>query len=163
MTAVQQGEDLLLGKLAVRERLCTQEQVDECLRIQASSRSPAPLGDLLLFKGYVTEVQLKDLLGRQHKKLMACPGCRLSFTVLTLTEGRAARCPRCKGALIESKPEGSTRTDAEFSTQRVRVVAPQRGPRLGFVCIICDHRFEETPDPSGRVRCPSCQSAFTSR
>lgn len=160
---MQHNEDLLLGKLAVREGLCTQEQIDECLGMQTMSRSAAPLGDLLLFKGYLTQLQLKDLLSRQHKKLMACSSCRLSFTVLTLSEGRSARCPRCKGALVESKTGAPTRTDAEFSTQRVRRVAPAMGPKVRLTCIICDHQFEEAPDSTGRVRCPSCQSTFTSR
>lgn len=158
---MQRSEDLLLGKLAVRERICTQEQIDECLRLQALSRDVAPLGDVLIFKGYLTPAQLKDLLARQHKKLMNCPTCRLSFTVLTLSDGASARCPKCKGTLGETIANGPTRTDAEFSTQRVRKLPPQAGPKVSLACIICDHAFKDALDPSGRVRCPACQSTFT--
>jgi len=159
-TAVQRIEDQLLGKLAVREGVCTSEQIDECLRLQAMSREVPPLGDLLLFKGYLTAPQLRGLLSRQHKKVMNCSSCRLTFTVLTLSEGRSARCPKCKEPLREANPDGPTRTDAEFSTQRVRITAPPAGPKIRIACIICDHPFEEAPDSTGRVRCPSCQSTF---
>jgi len=143
--------------------MCTQEQIDECLRIQTMARSDAPLGDLLLYKGYLTTAQLKDLLGRQHKKVMACPACRLSFTVVTLSDGKSARCPRCKGPLEESTSESSVRTDAEFSTRKVPVVPASGGAPMKAVCIICDHPFEAARDPSGRVRCPSCRSTFSPR
>lgn len=166
---MQRNEDALLGRLAVRGGFCSQEQIDECVRLQAASRSPAPLGDLLQFKGYLTASQLKDLLSRQHKKIMTCPPCRLSYTVLTLSEGKSARCPRCKGSLLEASPQGPTRTDAEINTQRMRTVpspvpaAPGQAKKAGMVCVVCDQRFDWTPDASGRVRCPACQSTFTSK
>jgi uncharacterized CHY-type Zn-finger protein len=159
--AVHRSEDLLLGRLAVRENVCSQEQVNECLQIQAMTRSDAPLGDLLLFKGFLTADQLKSLLGRQHKKVMACSACRLSFTVVTLSDGKSARCPRCKGTLEEAGRNHPTRTDAEFSTQRIRTKPSLPGPLRKSVCIICDHEFEAALDPSGRVRCPACQSTFS--
>ena len=159
---MQRSEDLLLGKLAVREMVCTQQQVDECLLMQSMTGSTAPLGDLLLFKGYLTVIQLKDLLSKQHKRLMNCPSCRLSFTVLSLSNGKSARCPRCQGPLGESGPEGPTRTDAEFATGRVQVLPPQVGPKLPHVCIICEESFEEAADSAGRVQCPGCRSTFTS-
>lgn len=166
---MQSSEDLLLGKLAVREGLCTQADVDECLRLQAQ-RDPQPsLGDLLLFKGYLTAPQLKELLARQHKRVMSCTACSLSFTVLTLSDGKSARCPRCKGPLAETPPEGPTRTDAEIATQRMKVVPaapglvpPARKP-VKITCVICDAIFNGVPEPSGRIKCPSCQSTFTGR
>jgi len=158
---VHRNEDFLLGRLAVRERVCTQEQIDECLRMQSMNRSDAPLGDILLFKGYLTGEQLKNLLARQHKKPMACPACQLSFTVVTLTEGKSARCPRCKSALQDVATDRIGRTDAEFATQSIRTTPPTRGPLTKAVCIICDHPFEGARDPFGRLRCPSCQSSFS--
>jgi DNA-directed RNA polymerase subunit RPC12/RpoP len=158
-----QQEEALLGRLAVRQKLCTQEQVDECLRMQSVMGSGAPLGDLLVFKGYLTEVQLKDLLSRQHKKLMSCSSCALTFTVLTLSEGKPVRCPKCGGVLAERSTEGSTRSDADFSTRPIPVSSPSSGPRLRHVCIICEESFEDATDSAGRVQCPSCRSTFTSR
>jgi uncharacterized paraquat-inducible protein A len=31
----------------------------------------------------------------QQKKIMGCPECRLSFTVLTIPGGKNVTCPRC--------------------------------------------------------------------
>lgn len=160
---MQRSEDVLLGRLAVREGICTSVQIDECLRLQSQAREYSPLGDLLLFKGFLTAVQLKDLLSRQHKKVMSCARCALSFTVLTLTEGKSARCPRCKEPLAETAASGPTRTDADFSTQRIRRVPAPTGPKRRLQCVICDHDFEGALDPFGRVQCPACQSNFTLR
>lgn len=155
------SDDLLLGKLAVRERMCSQDQIEECLKIQSMTRSDAPLSDLLLYKGYLTDAQLKELLGRRHKKAMSCPSCRLSFTVVTLSDGTSARCPKCKGGLEPSPPEQAARTDAEVSTRKVPLLEPSKEPPVKALCIICDHSFEAAPDRFGRVRCPSCQSTFS--
>jgi len=160
-TPTPRHEDLLLGKLAVRRGLCTPEQFEECLRIQANGRESAPLGDILVYKGYLTEAQVRDLQTRQQKKTMACVACALSFTVLTLSDGKSARCPKCKGLLAEA-PASMVRTDAEFSTRRVPVVPPPAGPLLDLACIICDHAFKAGTDADGRVRCPACQSTFRS-
>lgn len=158
---MQRNEDLILGKLAVRDGICTQEQIDECLRVQANGREAAPLGDILLYKGYLTEIQLKGLLSRQQKKVMACPACGLRYTVLTLSGGTSARCPKCKGPLSET-PAALVRTDAEIATRRIPVIPPPTGPLVDLVCIICDHHFKGGPDSAGRVRCPACQSTFRS-
>jgi uncharacterized protein YbaR (Trm112 family) len=160
---VPRSVDLLLGKLAVREGFCTQAQVDECLQMQSMTRSEAPLGDLLLFKGYLTAPQLKTLLARQHKRILACPACRLSFTVVTLSDGKSARCPRCKGPLEAVPDAGPTRTDAEFATRKVPVVPLSSGPAARQTCVVCDHQFESARDLSGRVHCPSCRSSFSPR
>jgi len=161
MAAQQRNEDLLLGKLAVHERLCTQEQIDECLRVQANGREVAPLGDILIYKGYLTETQLKGLLSRQKKKVMACPACGLRYTVLTLSGGTTAHCPKCKGPLLET-PAALVRTDAEISTRRLPVIPPSTEPTVELVCVICDHVFKGSVDAAGRVRCPACQSSFRS-
>jgi Zn finger protein HypA/HybF involved in hydrogenase expression len=167
--ALQPSEDLLLGKLAVREGLCSREQVDECLRAQSLSHPPVPLGHLLLEKGYITTPQLKALLSRQHKKVMRCAACRLSYTVLTLSDRKTIHCPRCKGPLEEVRPGEPTRTDAEFATQALRraplpaPTATQVARTIKIECIICEQKIEAALDPSGRARCPSCHSTFVPR
>lgn len=170
-------EDVLFGKLAVREGLATLEQVNECLRLQAQAGETRSLGEIMIARGYLTAEQVKTLLSRQLKKIMYCPTCRLSFTVLTLSQKKSVPCPRCKGPLQEGKPSDSLRTDAEFSTQIIRVVKNElpstlrpetrRMPALPrtvrVTCVICDHVFEEALDTTGRVRCPACHTSFTPR
>jgi transcription elongation factor Elf1 len=171
----QHKESVLFGKVAVKQGLVTQEELNECLRIQADEGERRSLGEILIEKGYLTAVQVKDLLGRQLKRIMSCPACRLSFTVLSMSEGKKIDCPKCKGPLNEGKPSESTRTDAEFATQVIRAVragvvppgpAPAKGPtalRKKFTCVICDHEFQAVLDPAGRVQCASCHTTFTPR
>lgn len=167
-------EATIFGKVAVREKVATQDQVNECLRIQARDGETRSLGEILVEKGYVTDAQVKELLGKQLKRIMYCPACKLSFTVLSLSEGKKIDCPRCKGPLQEGKPTDTTRTDAEFATSVMRAVKtglpnpapapPQARPsakRVKVKCVICDHAFEAALGPDGRVGCPSCHTTFT--
>jgi len=166
-------ESVLFGKLAVKLGLVTADEVNECLRLQAEPGETRSLGEILVAKGFLTTIQVKDILEKQLKKIMSCPACKLSFTVLTLSEGKKIDCPKCKGPLKEGKPSESTRTDAEFATQVIRSVkqgipqpTPAKGPtekRKKCECVICEHQFDAALDPSGRVQCPSCYTTFTPR
>lgn len=167
-------EAILFGKLAVREGLCTPEEVNECLRLQAEEGERRSLGEIMLTQGFLTAVQVKELLGRQLKRIMSCPACRLSFTVLTLSEGKRIDCPKCKGPLKDGKPTDSTRTDAEFATQVIRAVKagipvpktesrviPAPATKIKVACVVCDQPFEAALDTTGRVKCPACHTTFT--
>jgi len=169
-------ESVLFGKLAVKLGLVTADEVNECLRIQAEPGESRSLGEILVAKGYLTAIQVKDILEKQLKKIMSCPACKLSFTVLTLSEGKRIDCPKCKGPLKDGKSTESTRTDAEFATQVMRSVQaglppvgtpkPARGPTLmrkKYTCVICDQTFEGVLDASGRVQCTGCYTTFTPR
>jgi Zn finger protein HypA/HybF involved in hydrogenase expression len=172
----QRKEAVLFGKMAVRQGLATQEEVDEGLRLQAQPGEKRSLGEILVAKNFLTAVQVKELLGRQLKKVMHCSDCRLTFTVLTLSDRKRIECPRCKAPRVEGRFGESTRTDAEFATQILRAVkaglsSPDRDSRvipapsdkLKVSCIVCDQSFEAPLDTTGRVRCPSCHSTFTPR
>lgn len=173
----ERKEALLFGKLAVREGLLTEEEVNECLRAQAEDGETRSLGEIMVSKGYLTVAQVRDLLAKQQKRTMRCPKCGLAFTVLSLSSGKAVDCPRCKGPLEESRPSDSSRTDAEFATKVLRAVKDSvprdvQGesrvirPSAKIVkvkCVICDTAFEGPLDSTGRVRCPACKTTFTPR
>lgn len=169
-------EAILFGKLAVKQGLVTEDEVNQALRLQAEPGEQRSLGEILVAKGFLTSIQVKEVLNKQLKKIMSCPVCKLSFTVLTLSEGKKIDCPKCKGPLKDGKPSDSTRTDAEFATQVMRSVQaglppvgtpkPAKGPtvlRQKCECVICDHVFNAALDSSGRVQCPSCYTTFTPR
>jgi protein-arginine kinase activator protein McsA len=169
-------EAILFGKLAVKQGLVTPDEVNQCLRLQAEPAEMRSLGEILVARGFLTAIQVKEILNKQLKKIMSCPVCKLSFTVLTLSEGKRIDCPKCKGPLKEGKATDSTRTDAEFATQVMRSVQaglppvgtpkPAKGPtvmRQKCECVICDNVFNAALDPSGRVQCPACYTTFTPR
>lgn len=63
--------DILFGKIAVNAGFVTEEQVDECIRIQETLVDKKPLGLLLLEKGYLTEVTLQEVVDAQRQNLQA--------------------------------------------------------------------------------------------
>ena len=167
--------DALFGKVVVREKMATQAQVNECLALRNRDGETRTLGEILVERGYMTPEQVKQALSHQLKRIMHCPQCRLSFTVLTVSSGKTIECPRCKGPLAEGKPTDSTRTDAEFATQVIRAVkaglpaqsdrpAPRDSARrVKAVCVICDHAFDAGVGADGRVQCPQCHTTFAPR
>ena len=172
-----QNEAGLFGKLAVREGLLSEDEVNDCLREQAKDGEKRTLGEIMVAQGYLSTTQVKDLLEKQHKRLMSCPTCRLSYTVLSRSSDRQVNCPRCKNPLRDGKPSESTRTDAEFATQVMKAVKAEAPPpprpesrvnppsakRVNALCVICEAVFEGAVDSTGRLRCPSCNSTFAAR
>lgn len=158
-------EAVLFGKLAVREGYVTLDSLNECLAIQAGAGETRTLGAVLIDRGYLTERQVQDLLKKQFKRIMRCDACHLRFTVLTLSEGKNARCPKCKGPLAEVQVQSGEEvaTHAEFQTMVLHTVKPAVGKPLQAKCVICDHAFQGTPDSTGRVQCPECKSTFLPR
>jgi len=167
-------ESLLLGKLAIRERLMSERDVNLCLRLQAKEGEKRSIGEVMVEQGYLTPEQLKRLLAKQQKKIMSCPTCKLSFTVLSISKNKVVPCPRCKGPLKDGKPSESVRTDAQLDTAISRRIRKENAPpaapapspsssvrMLKMKCPICSVDFNEPVDSKGRVDCPSCFSSFS--
>ncbi|MBI3270807.1 MAG: hypothetical protein HYZ53_17525 [Planctomycetes bacterium] len=95
-------EDVLFGKIAYREGLATQEEVNECLRLQAKwerEGRPIHLGQLMCERGYLSAGQVHRILELQRKRLMICPGCQGQCNVGDFEAGKQFACPRC-GSLM---------------------------------------------------------------
>jgi uncharacterized CHY-type Zn-finger protein len=171
----RQRESILFGKLAVREGLLTAAQVNECLAQQATQGDTRSLGEIMVSKSMLSFKQVQALLAKQEKRIMTCPACKMSFTVMSISQGKkVVTCPRCKGPLTEGKSSDSVGTDAEFATQ-VLVAAQHeappgarnetrvmqaKGPAITTRCVVCDQKLRGVLDSTGRLRCPSCHSTF---
>ena len=169
-------EEALLGRMAIRDGLLTQEQLNVGLRLQAKEQDDRTLGEILIEAGFLKVTQVITLLAGQQKKVMNCPECVLSFTVTTITKSTAIKCPKCKEPLKEGKPDGTMGTDAEFATMEFRAVesnlkvepkkkpvleaVPVRGRRIQIICRICKKSFRAAPDSTGRVTCTHCRITF---
>jgi len=168
-------ESILFGKLAVRERLLTSQQVNACLSRQAAEGERRSLGEIMVDGGFLTSQQVRDLLAKQQKRIMSCSVCSLSFTVFTISHGKkSVACPRCKGALSERRQSESTATDADLSTKVFSAtkheaargspedsrVIPAGASQVKSTCVVCDQPFEGLLDSTGRLRCPGCRSTF---
>jgi hypothetical protein len=170
-------EAILFGKLAVREGMISPDQVNKCLNEQAVEGDQRSLGEIMVEKGFLTPDQVNHLLAKQQKRIMFCPSCALSFTVLSISQGKkVVSCPRCKGPLQDGRLSDSTATDAELSTNVFRGakhqassspndsrVIPPGSKEVHARCVVCELQFHGFPDSTGRLRCPSCQSTFLPR
>ncbi len=167
-------DSILFGKIAVHEGFSTVEEVNECLRTQASSADKGEekfLGEIMVDQGFLTDRQVKRILGMQQKKLLACPKCNLTYNVVTLSDRKVIKCPKCATNLVEPRKSASVRADEVFETQtflkavNAKTIASSAAkPRkIAATCPVCDTAFEGTSDAEGRVRCPSCTTEFTPR
>src|SRR5262247_3410002 len=70
--------DYTFGQIAIRENICTFEQVKECLDIQSKLRSlgiePKKLGEILMEKGYLTPDQAVQVAKAQVASASAGAG-----------------------------------------------------------------------------------------
>lgn len=158
-------EDTLFGTLAVREGWVTREQMNACLRIQGQLDEKRTLGEVLVAERLLTTVQVKALLAKQSKKIMSCAGCRVSFTVHTISRGKSIPCPRCRKPLQDGKPGDSVRTDGDLSSDSVvqareAEVRPRRGAPGTPSCRFCGSSPVGPRAPDGRVECLTCHVRF---
>jgi hypothetical protein len=62
---------LVLGELAVREKLLTEVELDECVQQQIDERYRRPLGEIMIARGLIDQAGLDDLLARQRESIAA--------------------------------------------------------------------------------------------
>lgn len=94
-------ENILFGRLVVHLGLVTQEQVNECLRIQAKVEDEVEvrLGEILVKKGYMSREAVRKLLSIQNKKILYCRKCSDQVNVVGFQANQTYACPHCGGAL----------------------------------------------------------------
>ena len=123
--------DLELGKLALACAYATAAQVDECLAIQRSSRKagePQPrLGDILVFKGYLTAEQVQRLLAYHQKAIYVCMGCGMRLNVLHARPDGSYRCEKCGASLKPAGPDITSVTETQMELEPVPIPPPSVG------------------------------------
>lgn len=65
--SLQLRDDSLFGKLAIKNGLVSQGQVEECINHQKNIRYTKRIGEILLEKGYLNEKQYRALLNAQQR------------------------------------------------------------------------------------------------
>lgn len=152
-------DDLLFGRMAVREGLATVAQVKAALKEQARRRDGKGIGNLLRDQGVLSAAEVEWLLGRQLKWVMHCPACFASFTVRSTSRTPSkAQCPRCHVPLRPRDPKTDVAAEAELDTS-VGQKLP-RAARDGPGCRVCGHASVSAPGKDGRVECLSCRARF---
>ena len=152
-------DDLLFGRMAVREGLATVEQVKAALKEQAQKRDGKGIGELLKAQGVLSAAEVEWILGRQLKWVMSCPTCFTTFTVRSTSRTPSkAQCPRCRVPLRPQESASDAFAQGEVDTS-VNHKLPRAG-RDGPACRICGHSKVSAPGKDGRVECLSCRVRF---
>lgn len=128
-------ENILFGRLVVHLGLVTEEQVNECLRIQAKVEDEVEvrLGEILVKKGYMSREAVRKLLSIQNKKILYCRKCFDQVNVVGYQSDQSYQCPHCGGPL--ETPATSDSLDArgtviitkEMRAKLMREVAGAKG------------------------------------
>ncbi len=110
-TAHARKEDAFFGQILVRQGLLTAEQIRQALRAQARAAERGEptvprLGQILVEQGVSDEKTLQQALQLQSKTLYACPGCSLTYNIVSARSDRRYRCRKC-GAILAARPPGA--------------------------------------------------------
>lgn len=110
----EQKEDIAFGFLAVKLAYTTLDRVYECVREQARMARLGlyfRLGEIFVNRGYLTAEQVGDILARQNKTILECPGCASRYNVIGYQPGRDVRCTKCGTALTPPSDPSSITVD----------------------------------------------------
>ncbi len=95
-------EDILFGRLLVREGLVTERQVREALRDQAATTKPEEfkyLGELLVERGLMKPEDVARVLKLQQRSIVYCEECLVQYNVAQFEENSDWKCKKCGGIL----------------------------------------------------------------
>ncbi len=112
--------DQLFGRIAVEYGFCTQEQLNEILRIQAQVEEEVfvHLGELMVQHGYLQKEDVRVILEIQDKKTMLCRECRTRYNVAGYRPNQNVTCTRCGAVLTVPGPEAAKETFRHGTTIR---------------------------------------------
>ncbi len=156
MGGVNPPGDVLIGRIAVERGLVSAEQLAECISEQRAAEG-APLGPILVRRGFLKEEDVAALLQEQERRL---------------SEARDVSDPRLEDALFGRLlirqglvPEGQV-----FECLRAQADLAERGervPSLGDLLVRRGYLSVDLADPALLLRrkkvlvCPSCGTRFS--
>jgi ribosomal protein L37AE/L43A len=161
--------DLGFGKIALAKGFCTQQQIDECLQMQAMSEDAPSLGELLLYKSFLTpeqHAQIEKELKRDPPKPDRAPAGQeesVLFGKLAVQEGLllpevVEKCLRDKSAPGETRSLGEILVARGFLTQtQVRQLLAKQQKKI-MSCPVCRLSFTvHTRSQAKVIQCPRCK------
>lgn len=94
----------LFGRLAVREELCSEEDLAAALERQKDFeavmvRRPR-IGEILVARGVVKQTEVLDILRSQGKRVVECPQCEIAYNATHVLPGSQQQCPSCKSVFV---------------------------------------------------------------
>jgi len=102
--------DAFFGRMVVQKGFATDDEVQSCLAesaARAGRGQPIAIGPLMVERGVLTPEQVKSIAVSQNKRVLACPACSVTFTVLGLPPGKTMPCKHCGAPLVDKEAEGA--------------------------------------------------------
>ena len=109
-------EDSIFGRLVIKNRYATQDQVDEALQEQTRREKEGqivPIGTILIERRIMTIDQVADILKRQWKQILICDTCSKQFNVFGYKKGKRFMCRKCGNPLRVPEKLTSVRVEGE--------------------------------------------------
>ena len=156
---------LVIGELAVRDRLISRDQLEDVVAFQAKSNFNQPLGSLMLEHKLLTKDQLESLLKRQkealqeYEKALSVSGLfgRIAIEVGLITEKQLNEAIRRQLALdFEGK-----HTKIGQILLAMKAIRPSGFWEIiraqgSFRCVECGHVLNEPKFEKSAIHCEMC-------
>ncbi len=137
---------LVIGELAVREKILTREQLDSLVSLQQGRGYAQPLGALMIEKGLVTHDGLESLLRRQRQALA-------DYERALSVSGLFGQIAIERGYITEKELSHAIRQQLELDYEGKR-------PKIGQILIrmkaMTPVQFWEIIHAQGLFKCGSC-------
>jgi hypothetical protein len=137
---------LVIGELAVREKLLTREQLDDVVALQEKSKYSQPLGALMLDRKLLSKAQLDSLLKRQKVALS-------EYEKAVAVSGLFGRIAIERGFISEHELAAAIRQQLALDGEGKRLKIGQILIRMKSLSLI---RFWEIIHAQGLFRCSGC-------
>jgi predicted Ser/Thr protein kinase/Zn finger protein HypA/HybF involved in hydrogenase expression len=163
-------QDLLIGRIALANRMITREQLDQCLSIQEKAPAPVALGEVFVQQGVLSKDQVERLLVAQRKLRMSSgdmPSVQRErealFGRMVVKKGLATE-EQVNACLREQELDAGQRLHRNLGQMLVdkgiltrdqvrQVLAEQQ--KVIVTCTGCGARFN-APSLTNLPRCPKC-------
>jgi len=156
---------LVIGELAVRDRLISRDQLEDVVAFQAKSNFNQPLGSLMLEHKLLTKAQLEGLLKRQkealqeYEKALSVSGLfgRIAIEVGLITEKQLNEAIRRQLSLdFEGK-----HTKIGQILLAMKAIRPSGFWEIiraqgSFRCVECGHVLNEPKFEKAAIHCEKC-------
>jgi hypothetical protein len=137
---------LVIGELAVREKLISRDQLDDIVDVQEKSKYSQPLGSLMLEKKLLSKQQLDSLLRRQREVLS-------EYEKTMAVSGLFGRIAIEKGYITEHELASAIREQLALDGEGKRLKIGQILIRMKAMTLI---QFWEIIHAQGLFRCGGC-------
>lgn len=137
---------LVIGELAVREKLLTREQLDDVVALQEKAKFSQPLGALMLDRKLLSKAQLDSLIRRQKQALA-------EYEKSVAVSGLFGRIAIERGFITEHELSGAIREQLALDGEGKRHKIGQILIRLKALTLI---QFWEIIHAQGLFRCGGC-------